>query len=358
MNSSRELKLYIINQLKALPVCKASGNQKNWTVRCPYCGDSHNRSHGHFSIKIDIESDEVMLYRCFRCNESGILTNQTLEHLGIFINEGTSKDLRILNRKGKRSNKIDQPKRYKVYPLKRQGAEYDRKLDYINRRLGTSIDYEEASQYKIIFSFQEFIKDNYIERCAKDETTGLYLPNRSLEELENNYVGFLSSNNNKITCRDITPDGSGFFKRYYKLTLDILNQSPNSFYALKDIFDLLYTEPIDINISEGTFDILSVFKNLPRDHSENQLFFANCGYGFNSILKYVILNGVNTNSTVHIYSDADKTDRDHLYQLKKCSIPLNVWVDRFIVHRNQFQGEKDYGVPKDRIIDHSYELKI
>ena len=57
MDNGIEIKREVINLLQTLPVCKPSTNMKNWTVRCPYCGDSKTANHGHFSILIDLDSD-------------------------------------------------------------------------------------------------------------------------------------------------------------------------------------------------------------------------------------------------------------------------------------------------------------
>ena len=119
---------------------------------------------------------------------------------------------------------------------------------------------------------------------------------------------------------------------------------------------MLYTEPINIHIAEGTFDILSVYLNLQPELSQNSLFFASCGYSFSTILKYLIYTGVNTDINLHIYSDNDKTDEDHLRLLRT---PFyQTWIDKIIIHRNIYVGEKDFGVPKDHIQEYSYQLKI
>jgi hypothetical protein len=173
-------------------------------------------------------------------------------------------------------------------------------------------------------------------------------------ELDDNYVGFLSSNNNKIIFRDITPDNIGFFGRYYKIVLDLLNRTPNTFYSISNTFNLLYTEPIDIRVAEGTFDILSIYKNLFNPPPQNSLFFAAGGFNYSTIIKYIIFMGVTTDINFHIYSDNDKTDTDHINSLRN---PLyHIWIDKLIIHRNAYMGEKDFGVPLSRIIDEKYIL--
>ena len=354
--NSLQMKQIIIDRLQTLPVCKPSSNKQNWVVRCPYCGDSSHGGHGHFSIRIDVNSDAPMIFRCFRCNESGLLTAKTLDDLDIGLPQDLQRSLELINRMPGNSEYFrDKIKPYRV-PVPEDTGENARKLHYINKRIGSKLTYEECAEYRIILSIAEFMRANHLKISKNDDGNSINIPLKSLQELETNYLGFLSSNNNKITFRDITPDQHGFFGRYYKVTIDIFNQSPNTFYGLKNQFNLLYTGPIDVHISEGTFDILSVYRNLKHDESQNALFFASCGYGFGTILKYLVYMGVDTDVVLHIYSDNDKGDFEHRRSLKKYGIPI--WLDQVIVHRNGYPGEKDFGVPKSRIKEYSYELKL
>lgn len=355
MTSGVEIKEQIINQLKTLPFCKASSNMRNWTVRCPYCGDSVKSNHGHFSILVDLNSDAPLLYRCFRCNESGILIPQVLEDLNIGYDESLNKKVNLLSRASSNSSYFKDKIKNFVVPIPGDNSRNLYKLNYINNRLGTNITLSECADFKIILSFEEFIRVNNIPVNVPDEMGGM-LKSSIVRTLEEKYLGFLSANNNKIVFRDISPDGSGFLGRYYKVTLDILNRSPNTFYSLMSRFNILYNEPINIHIAEGTFDILSVYLNLKPEASQNSLFFASCGYSFSTILKYLIYTGVNTDINLHIYSDNDKSDKDHLRLLQNSF--YQTWISSIIIHRNVYGDQKDFGVSKDKITDHMYRLKI
>ena len=351
-----QFKAQLIEQLQTLPVCKPTSTRRNWVVRCPYCGDSKTINHGHFSILIDTMSDAPLLYRCFKCNDSGIITPQVLEDLGLYANQEFIRDLNLMNRTS--TNGVyfkDRPKTFRV-PKFTDCLENAKKLDYINRRLGLELTYEDCTQYKIVLSLVEFMRENHIRVGDALDGSSINLPMRSIQELDTHYVGFLSSNNNKITLRDYTPDQCGFFGRYYKVTIDPFNQSPNTFSGLVIQFDQLYTGDIDVHIAEGTFDIISALRNLPHRESENSLFFASCGYGFGTIIKYLVYMGVTTDINLHIYSDADKSDNDHRKALTKGL--SKIWLDKVHVHRNGFSGEKDFGVPKDRIQEYTYELRM
>ncbi len=348
-----EIKSQIIDQLKTLSYCKPTSNLRNWVVRCPYCGDSLNSSHGHFSILIDLQSDSPILYRCFKCNESGILTPQVLEDLTLGYNESLNRQLNMMNKTtSSRSYISDKIKKY-IVPVPRCTNSNQHKLSYINNRLGVSLSYSDCADLKIILNFSEFIFANNIP--INSDESGIMIKKSIINILDDKYVGFLSSNNNKITFRDASSDGSGYLGRYYKITLDLLNRSPNTFYAIKSTLDPLYTDSININIAEGTFDILSIYLNLFKNNSQNNLFVASCGYGFSTIIKYLIRVGVTTDIKLNIYSDNDKSDEDHKRLLNKAF--YSIWVDNIIIHRNIFSNEKDFGVPIEKIEDYSYKLK-
>ena len=337
-------------------MCKPTSSRRNWVVRCPYCGDSKTLNHGHFSILIDVNSDAPLLYRCFKCNDSGIITPQVLEDLGLYTNNEFIRDLNLLNRTSTNGTYFkDRPKSFSV-PVFTDCLENARKLDYINQRLGLDLTYEDCAKYKIVLSLVEFMRSNHLRVGPNPDGSTIDLPMRSIQELDTHYVGFLSSNNNKITLRDCTPNQIGFFGRYYKVTIDPFNQSPNTFYGLVNQFNPLYTGDIDMHIAEGTFDIISALKNLPHKESENALFFASCGYGFGAIVKYLVYMGVTTDINLHIYSDGDKSDRDHVRSLAKGL--SKIWLDQVYVHRNAFEGEKDFGVPKSRIQEFTYRLRM
>ena len=99
----RELKEYLIDRMvDELPVCKPSGDRTQWYVRCPYCGDSIHQSHGHLSIHIDVEDDQdAMRWRCLKCDESGSVTPEFLQDIGLHIDALVALDLRKFNRKTK-----------------------------------------------------------------------------------------------------------------------------------------------------------------------------------------------------------------------------------------------------------------
>lgn len=342
---NRAIKEFIINDLRELQAYQVSDDGTEHTVRCPYCGDSKDITHAHLGIYIDPNEDTAMLWHCFRCGAGGAVTDEFLDDIGVRLGEDEMSQLRNYNKKLAKLNKrgIIRTERF-IVPVCEPGFLNDQKLAYINRRLGTDMDYNEAKQNKIVPSLMAFMMANELTKIDN-------VPNWIPKVLERDYVGFLSSNNNLLTFRNIRPDGKG--KRYYKLFINPLNPDNATFYSIPSQLDLMYQEGVDIHIAEGTFDILGVKYNVDPP-SEHRIMYASCGYSYMSILKHLARNGIVTHINLHVYADADKSDYEHLKMINKN--PVSAFIEHLYLHRNGYEGEKDYGVPKERIIDRARQI--
>lgn len=343
-----EIKYKIISLLKTLDVYTPNSLHTQHVVRCPYCGDSKNPTSGHFSIKIDVDSDDAMIYRCFKCPEAGLLTMDTLGDLGLYADEEVSISLKSFNRKIVKKNKYlsNNIKSY-VIPTVSDTDLNIQKLSYFNSRMGFEYNLAEAQGLKIIINFKDFLKVNEIKSIP-------LVSDKYINFISYNYIGFLGTDNNTISFRCIRDDKS--MKKHIKVKLDPYSIHPASFYNIPNRIDLMYTNDIHIHIAEGVFDIASIYTNLLNRDTSNNLFYGANGFSYLSILRYIIFTGINTGIHLHIYSDSDKTDENHKYYLFKKS-PLYVWCDAIYIHRNGSIGEKDYGVPKERIIDTFKKIK-
>ena len=342
-----DIKRIVREKINQLPVHIWNSANSQVACRCGYCPDSRNKLHGHFSIKIDENSDSIMLYKCLKCNESGILTSQVMEDIGAPLSIEDAKALDTLNRPNNKSTYGRQrPLNYKV-PVIINPIDSKIKIGYLNERLGIEFTPEMIQESKIILSIMDFFSENKIKIPE-------HINPKLIKIIEENYIGFLSANNNKITFRRIIDNDH--LNRYIKLSIDPYNTSPNNFYSIKNPgMDLLYTDPVHIHIAEGTFDILSIKYNLPHDNSQKHLFFASCGYNFGTIIKWLIYMGINTDLYVHLYSDNDKSDEE---DIKVLNSGINkYWIDHAYIHRNMFQGEKDFGVPSIRIKESHIQVK-
>ena len=183
-----EAKQFVISRLRGLPVCDPNSSMTQWVVRCPYCPDSLTPTHGHFSIKIDEHSDELMLYRCLKCNESGLLSSQTLDDLGIYLTQEEAAELDRANRGGKSNYWNEKPKNYFI-PPPISPVNLELKLQYLESRFGFRMTDQMIQESKVVLSIIDFLSANKIP-------LGQFSP-YIIKSLENHYIGFLSSDKNQ-----------------------------------------------------------------------------------------------------------------------------------------------------------------
>ena len=82
--TNRQVKEDIIAALFERGVYTKQVNDTEFRTRCPFCGDSQkNFNTGHMYIKINVEDNFPIVWNCFKCNEHGILTSETLAMLDI-----------------------------------------------------------------------------------------------------------------------------------------------------------------------------------------------------------------------------------------------------------------------------------
>jgi len=283
---------------------------------------------------------------------SGLVDETVLSELDIFLDRDMMSKLKAYNKKSMRLRKIsdDNYERF-IVSVPNESETINRKLDYLNQRLGLQLTIQEAVDYKIILSFSDFIVRNELTP-GKDKILEGVTP-EMLYLLNKDYIGFLSCNNNRIIFRDITGNNK---YRYYKVIINERNLNSASFFSLPSKISLIYTNNVNIHIAEGPFDILSIKENVVKE-KENNFYYAICGFGGTVILKHLIHTGVNTGLRLHIYADADKSDWLQRNIWLKKQPHLQEWVDHFYIHRNQYNDEKDYGVPLSNIIDVKSKLK-
>jgi len=107
-------------------------------------------------------------------------------------------------------------------------------------------------------------------------------------------------------------------------------------------------DTIVVNIAEGVFDILSVYKNFSDD---NSIYVSTLGSDYESGINYAISNGfIGGNIIMKIYIDSDINEKILKYRIKKYK-----WLfDKIYIYKNI--NAEDFGVPMDQINRIEYQL--
>lgn len=315
---------------------KLSSDGSNISLRCPLCGDSsHDPDGKHFSIKIEPDDSEPVMYHCWlaKCGASGVLKTSDLQLLGI-----TDMDVIMeLSQYNRTINKnMDQlfvsrvPKKYE--PVNLASQHNKAKLDYINQRLGTKLSFADMRIYKIQLSLYDMLNINGIKRLAfKKERCDL---------LDEYTVGFISIYSDYMICRDISKDlATGMRYTNYRISGKV-NPEDMKLYSIPREIDLLDPHSAIINIAEGPFSILGAYLNTELGTEKpNSVWLANCGSDYRNNIIHVCKQYGLIKVHINIWSDSEiKLDKyKKLYQ----SLKSNLDIKQFHVLYNQ--RAEDFG---------------
>lgn len=346
---SSEIKEEFIRFLEARPVMFKPVHDGWHKTRCPYCGDTDKSlREGHFYIMINLYDEYAMGFNCFRCGETGVINEETIDLMG--GDDTLKQDINILNKKSKRVNKkliIAEEKLLYfdfIQPEVDKSKEYQRqKLQYVEDRLGIVLSDEDIHDYKIITSLDAFLKENDIHEYMLEKAI--------LYNIEKNYVGFLSNGNSHIIFRDIT-EKQKFQSIKYPITKDCTRNK--IFYSVTGEIDLYTTEEITINLSEGVLDTIGITEHF-HQKKPNTMNIAVTGKYYGIMISRLIQMGlVGSNITINIYSDNDK-----MYGNKNNSYTTSI--DYYKKTLGKFKSlykaiyvfynmkAKDFGYPKEKI---------
>jgi len=277
---------------KGVPICKPV-NGVEYRIRCPICGDSQkDPTDSHCYIKCSNDPMEPLLYNCFLCNAHGIVNKYFLKKLGL------SKDVQRLALTN-RSRKIPLTSVSDVSLVIGTPVIASNQVAYIENRLGKGFSFEDYDRFKIVWDFRGIIP--YID-SAKVRNT---LPNPG------ETITFLSDDKTTLMIRRLTPADEDHSWR----KLGIMRGMGRAFYTIKSQIDIFTQESIVINIAEGVFDILSVYKNFYD--TKNSAFIAALGSDYISALEHMIGKGIiGKNVSVRIYIDKGIDMKELIFRLK------------------------------------------
>lgn len=338
-----------VETMLKLPRAKISPNKKEIIAQCQCCGDSKNIYSAHMYIKIPY-NDELPVYHCFRCNESGIVTPSTLMKWQLSDNTDMLVDLSGYN---KRTSQLSKNRMYsdvQIYRLQNLYVTQDKlsevKLKYLNWRLGTNITFDDVVKLKIVLNIYDLLNSNRIV----DYTRSTYI----MDQINSSFLGFISYDNAFINMRRLVPEDRvhrSISKRYINYSIFNKFDTTWKYYVIPTNVSVTRPERIKIRIAEGPMDILSIYFNVEPNH-DHTIYGAITGSSYYQMVQFFLIDIKLSYVEFHIYADNDKPDEFFINianLLKTLDIP-------FYIHRNIFEGEKDYGVPKNKIKDFIYTL--
>lgn len=345
---AKEYKERLLKEIK--PWCKPAGYD-HVVTRCKYCSDSKSMNHGHFYISIP-NDDEPSMFYCQKCHVGGIVTSSILAEWGTYdanLNVSIAQyNKRVL---GLAKNKIYKDR--SIYRINNTSITNDEltqyKLKYISDRLGIPFTIQDCIDNKVVLNLKDLMQQNNLTP-TRDQ--------RIVDSLDAGFIGFLSYDNAFINMRNlgIRKDLHQSIDRRY-INYNIFNKFNNTMktYILPAQLNLLDPNPIELHMAEGPFDVLSIKYNVVKS-DYNKIYAGILGSGYKGVIKFAVTQFKIPNIVIHIYMDSDQHVEDIFDQeLRDFMVQYRI---RFFVHRNISPGQKDHGVPADKIIDSVEEIKV
>jgi hypothetical protein len=335
--------LYRDYLLKAIPSAAIASGGRVVNCRCFYCPDSRNPNSKHMYISIPQNEYEPSLYYCHKCHAAGLVTYKNLIEWDIY-DDSIAMDLIDHNKKISKYSNINKylsKIHYNVKCLSTTNNEISAiKAQYVSNRIGYNFTYDELRKLKIILNLKDLMNDNNIVDTTRDQNI--------IDQLDINFVGFLSIDNAFLNMRRVCEKGyvyKSIDKRYINYKLYDKYNTSERFYTIPTAVDLCSAERIKIHIAEGPFDILSIYKNMRRE--EPGIYTSIAGSNYKGLAMYFVETYKLPYTELHFYPDNDKYgSTKNIKKIADYFKPLNIPI---YLHRNMVDGEKDFGVPPDRI---------
>lgn len=318
-NDIIKLKFDIMDAIqKEYPSCRKVG-MNQYRMRCPICGDSQsNPKEAHMYLKCDFDSEEPILYNCFKgnCQAKGKIDAKFLKQIGVKVKGIDKLSSQVYN-------KISNYKNLEFDVVCGEPIKDSYQMKYIEWRLGKGFNIDDYNKFKIIWDYNKFYE------CISNKKINIPPNDKN--------ISFLSSDKSMVLSRSFNDNGM-----YSWLKTHIFNSSNVNEYSISTELDIFTKDQIYINISEGIFDILSVYKNF--NTGDNSAYVAVLGSRYESGIQNIINKGLfGKNVNVNIYADTDI----NLSALKYSLLKYKWLFNKISIYTNILY--KDVGVTIDKI---------
>jgi len=289
-----------------------------YRIRCPYCGDSQKDPRdAHCYILCSPDPSEPLQFKCFLCNRKGRVKKDFLDLIG--VDQNLSQQI-----EHQRYNRISVFKSSNINVITGIPNLVSPQVKYIEGRLGTGFTFDDYDKFKIIWDMHEILQYITAPRIINSMPT-----NRDS-------ISFLSDDKSMILNRSFY-DNDGRWRK-----IKIFGSNDTAFYTIKTTLDLFTRDPIVVNIAEGIFDVLSIYKNF--NDGPNSVYVATLGSDYVAAVDYIMSKGfVGSNIILKIYYDSNINGKKLASQLKRFK-----WIFGGIYIYRNIIG-KDVGVKLDEI---------
>jgi hypothetical protein len=308
-----------------VPVFKRSSATQT-RIRRPFCGDSQtNMTDAHLYLKCSPDPTEPILYKCFKCSASGKVSENFLKKLDIQIDG-------LIGLAGKQFNRLTSIRQAELELMTGSVDMQSDQVGYTEYRLGPGLGPADYDRFKIVWDMKAIIP------FVSNSKVRNSLPSNS------DSISFISDDKSMLLTRFFNP-GNGL--RWKKTKL--FQNGARSFYTIKATLDRFSSEPITVNVVEGIYDAIGIYKNFPT--GPNSAYLAFLGTDYEIAVDYVMVKGlVGGNIRLRVYADGDVDLKRLRFRLRRYQ-----WMFQSITIIKNTKG-KDFGLPLDQIVP--IEIKL
>lgn len=333
--------------------------KKEFSTRCPWCGDSKKNSKSeHLYIRMTVDDRDNVAYFSYDCklcrHKSKVMTVYDAKTIGI-TNSDLLEYLSLLKNKVNNSIKrsgtniiVEKQKFISDIDLHITNEKYiQNKKEYMYKRIECKDVLNHPEKYKIIYDLKSFFMINKLKPNLDYCNGNINRIKNMLNYYNDNCIGFVSFDNTHINFRDISKNPKQRYWQYMIYPSSQLNKNGTSETSG------IYIIPAKINImapfiklimSEGTFDILNIYTDFYKGKDISNIIFASVSnsHGYAPCITRLLEYGVMLNY-IEIYSDDDVEIKEYIDIIK----PL-VPDTKIIIYYNK--ASKDVG-DKQKPID-------
>lgn len=290
---------------------------KEYTCQCPYCSDNHE----HCYVKIDVNTDDPVVFWCHKCTAHGMVKQDFLDKLDT--------DIRVPFFKG--GNKLRVTKGVSVVVIDDILSEKDdisRVCSYIEERVGVYPTFDDLKIFQYIGNPKKYAVD-YLGYNGD----GKPFWNRHWFKLTNGgIIGRWGKGDKDDTLR--------------WLRFKSPRVSAKGLYSMKKGFDPF--KDVNVCIAEGIMDVIGLYYNYPV---ENGVYIATLGKGYESGITHMLSKGLFGSSiNIKIFLDSNVSPLDvHIDPLMKRLF------NKIEMYHNVI-GD-DFGLPKNEVEIKKYMLR-
>lgn len=310
-----ELKQKILDEIRSKVSVFRKVSSIQYVIRCPFCGDSKkDPNDAHLYLKCSNDPLEGIWWKCFLCSKGSKGIKQLVDKLGIVMKEDLGSE---------RFNRISQMKTSPIEIMTGKPKMDSDQVGYIEYRIGEGLTEEDYDKFKIVWNMYNIGKN------VSEKVRNTLPSNRDS-------ISFLSADRSMLLTRTFADNHPTWMKR------KLFPSENREFYTVASTLNLLSNEPVVVNVGEGVFDILSVYKHF--NTGENSLHLAILGKDYKSAVDYIVNLGlVGSNIDLRIYIDSNID----VGYMKKVFKDFKWIFGKITLFRNS--KKEDFGHPIDKI---------